>query len=350
MTLGFRESGRFRPVLAVECDPAAAETYRLNFGDHVAEAPIEDVARFQKVDVVIGGPPCQGFSPLNRDLVGFERRGLWREYLRALRQADPQAFVMENVPELLRSAEYADFKRRAQRLGFTVEGQILNAADYGVPPAPSVARSPSGSALDAVPWPMATHFDPEASEGRPSDAPWRHFPATRSTGLPLRPDGQGLASSAQSATGERSAATSRVPRDGGDRLADAAATSIARVSVIWCHGAGGKSRPAPPTCSAASGRDRPACTIRTEFYKPEKGRYLHPTAHRPITLREAARCMSFPDEFVFPEHQPMTSVGRQIGNAVPPRLARRIAESLAEILSQDCSSPIESEEFIESAA
>ena len=52
--------------------------------------------------------------------------------------------------------------------------------------------------------------------------------------------------------------------------------------------------------------DRPAYTIRTEFYKPEKGRYLHPSAHRPITIREAARCMSFPDDFVFPEDQTMT--------------------------------------------
>jgi DNA (cytosine-5)-methyltransferase 1 len=52
--------------------------------------------------VVIGGPPCQGFSPLNRDGVGLERRALWREYLRALDESAPPAFVMENVPELLR--------------------------------------------------------------------------------------------------------------------------------------------------------------------------------------------------------------------------------------------------------
>jgi DNA (cytosine-5)-methyltransferase 1 len=78
--------------------------------------------------------------------------------------------------------------------------------------------------------------------------------------------------------------------------------------------------------------DRPALTIRTEFYKPEKGRYLHPSAHRPITVREAARLMSFPDSFEFPEDQSMTSVAKQIGNAVPPLLARKIAESLAKSL------------------
>ena len=78
--------------------------------------------------------------------------------------------------------------------------------------------------------------------------------------------------------------------------------------------------------------DRPAVTIRTEFYKPEKGRYLHPSAHRPITVREAARCMSFPDDFVFPDHQRMVSVRRQIGNAVPPLLARNLALALADAL------------------
>jgi DNA (cytosine-5)-methyltransferase 1 len=81
--------------------------------------------------------------------------------------------------------------------------------------------------------------------------------------------------------------------------------------------------------------DRPTVTIRTEFYKPEKGRYLHPTAHRPITVREAARCMSFPDDFVFPCEQSMTAIARQIGNAVPPLLARLIADELARQLDQE---------------
>ncbi len=82
--------------------------------------------------------------------------------------------------------------------------------------------------------------------------------------------------------------------------------------------------------------DRPAFTIRTEFYKPEKGRYLHPSEHRPITVREAARCMSFPDSFEFPDldEQSMTSVARQIGNAVPPALAGSIASTLAACLDR----------------
>jgi DNA (cytosine-5)-methyltransferase 1 len=77
---------------------------------------------------------------------------------------------------------------------------------------------------------------------------------------------------------------------------------------------------------------RPAFTIRTEFYKPEKGRYLHPSEDRPITIREAARCMSIPDDFVLPTDQKWTEIAKQIGNAVPPLLARAIASSVATML------------------
>src|SRR4051794_13309491 len=124
MTRGFVDTGRYEPVFAVEMDEHAAATYAANFGsDHVVADKIENVNQFPRVDVVIGGPPCQGFSPLNREGVGFERRALWREYLRALRESEPVAFVMENVPELLRSDEYGAFKRAAEsELGYTVEG------------------------------------------------------------------------------------------------------------------------------------------------------------------------------------------------------------------------------------
>ena len=77
--------------------------------------------------------------------------------------------------------------------------------------------------------------------------------------------------------------------------------------------------------------DRPSVTIRTEFYKPEKGRYLHPVAHRPITHHEAALLQGFPEDFVFCGSK--IRVGIQIGNAVPPPLAHAIATHIATMLS-----------------
>jgi DNA (cytosine-5)-methyltransferase 1 len=76
--------------------------------------------------------------------------------------------------------------------------------------------------------------------------------------------------------------------------------------------------------------DRPSVTIRTEFFKPEKGRYLHPVQHRPITFREAARLQSFPDDFIFSGSK--IEIAKQIGNAVPPLLAARIADSVYTLL------------------
>ena len=76
--------------------------------------------------------------------------------------------------------------------------------------------------------------------------------------------------------------------------------------------------------------DKPALTIRTEFFKPEKGRYLHPDQHRPITHREAARIQTFPDDFKFCGSK--TEIARQIGNAVPPKLAEAVARHLRELL------------------
>lgn len=348
MTRGFEDSGAFRSVFAVEFDRDAAATYAANFGDHVACGRIEDVAAFPRADVVIGGPPCQGFSPLNREAVGFERRGLWTEYLRALEAVEPGAFVMENVPELLRSAEYAEFRKRAESLGFQVEGEILNAADFGVPQRRRRAIVIGTRTSAAPPWPLPTHADPTLyRHTRPSvesdptlvtpegtsveeARPWVTF-REAVVGLALQPDGKRW-HRPRKPRPESVRRYKAVPRDGGDRFAMQRNLDRAGLGDLvpncW--------RNKPTGTTDVFGRlwwDRPALTIRTEFYKPEKGRYLHPSAHRPITVREAARLMSFPDDFVLPEDQAMTSIARQVGNAVPPLLAQRIAESLAAALA-----------------
>jgi DNA (cytosine-5)-methyltransferase 1 len=382
MTRGFEDSGEFRSVFAVEFDRDAASTYAANFGDHVACGPIEDVAAFPAADVVIGGPPCQGFSPLNREAVGFERRGLWREYLRALEAIEPRAFVMENVPELLRSAEFAEFQKRAEALGFKVESAILNAADFGVPQRRRRAIV-IGVREGSIPWPAPTHADPAASPSslvahratndedlRLNPLPLVAHRATKGRGLPANPSSfvtqrvtkdyrlppapegaepwvtfreavEGLALQpdgrrwhrARNPRPESVRRYKAVPRDGGDRFAMQRNLDRAGLGDLvpncW--------RNKPTGTTDVFGRlwwDRPAITIRTEFYKPEKGRYLHPSAHRPITVREAARLMSFPDDFILPEDQSMSSIARQVGNAVPPLLARRIAEALAAALAE----------------
>lgn len=323
MTRGFVDTRKYEPVFAVEWDSAAAATYAVNFGDHVFAGPIEQVEAFPQVDVVVGGPPCQGFSPLNMRGVGLERRGLWREYLRALQEAAPRAFVMENVPELLRSAEYETFHQAAESLGYVVEGKILNAADYGVPQTRKRAFV-IGVRDGEPPWPEPTHAAPD--KARPRQKHWRTF-RDAVDGLPPQPDGE----SWHRARNPRPVSMERyrtIPNEGEGRF-HLAERRPDITPACWLRKTSGS--------TDVFGRlwwNRPAFTIRTEFYKPEKGRYLHPSEHRPITAREAARCMSFPDDFVFPGDQPMTSVAKQIGNAVPPLLARKVASALAAYLQQ----------------
>ena len=135
LALGFLLAGGYRAVGACEFDRDAAALIELELDDVMIGDPIEDVSdeRWPSADVVIGGPPCQGFSQLGRRDVADPRNGLWRSYARVLNASGANVFVMENVPQLLRSDHYALFKETVVGRGFIVREQVLNAADYGVP-------------------------------------------------------------------------------------------------------------------------------------------------------------------------------------------------------------------------
>jgi DNA (cytosine-5)-methyltransferase 1 len=173
LSLGFQMADLgFEPVLAVEVDPAAARTFKVNFGCHVVDAPIESVERFAEAEVVIGGPPCQGFSPLGRDRDDRSRaevNALWQEYMRAVRQVMPAVFVIENVPEFHKSEQFAVFlhelerDRRLRRYGYAYG--VLNAVDYGVP---QRRRGLFVACLDRQPsWPPPPTHGPDADGRRP---------------------------------------------------------------------------------------------------------------------------------------------------------------------------------------
>ncbi len=337
MSLGFQSDGLFRSVMAVEADRDSAATYRVNFGDHVVAEPIENVDSIPRADVIIGGPPCQGFSTLNRDGVGLERRALWREYLRFVEASKPQAFIMENVPRLLDSPEFGELVQTARELGYRVEGRILDAADFGTPQRRRRAIVLGVTEGLRLEWPTPSHQDPGACDhpepGLPSWVTFRQAVE----GLPLNPDGRAW-HRARNPRPESVTRYQAVPRDGGNRFQmqenlDRAGKGDL-VPRCW--------RNKPKGTTDVFGRlwwDRPAVTIRTEFFKPEKGRYLHPSADRAITVREAARLTGLPDNFVLPEDQSMTSIARQVGNAVPPPLARVIARCVANALAgEHCAS------------
>ncbi|MCH7229892.1 DNA cytosine methyltransferase [Glycomyces sp. L485] len=328
LSLGFDLAGvGYESIFAVENDQAAARTFKRNFGCEVNAGTIELVTQYPEADVIVGGPPCQGFSPLGRDRDDVSRaqlNELWRHYLTAVREVRPKAFVIENVPEFQRSAQFAkllelmETDKVLRDYGFAYGA--LHAADYGVPQSRRRGIFIAVRDVESVPWPPPITHGPDSPDGTPY-ATVRDVIAD----LPPQPEADDVIWD-----GERQDLhIKRNPRpmslerykaipEGGNRF-DLARNRPDLLPNCW--------RNKPTGTTDVMGRlwwDRPSVTIRTEFYKPEKGRYLHPEAHRPITHREAARLQSFPDEFVFEGTK--IEVARQIGNAVPPLLGKAIAE------------------------
>jgi DNA (cytosine-5)-methyltransferase 1 len=330
MTSGFVAAGGYDPVMAVEWDLHAAATYAANFGEHhmrwtdIASIPSEEIPQ---AEVIIGGPPCQGFSNLgNRDVLDPRNR-LWREYLRFVEHASPDVFVIENVDRFLSSDEFALLQ--AETDGYELTSGVLLAADFGAPQRRKRAIV-IGSRIGRIPLPEPTH-------ARDS---WRTVRDVL-TGLPGKPATTALPASSVQLFG------TRVP--GRFKSADLhigrnpTALSLERYRHIP-PGGGRFDLPyhLMPRCwqekktgtTDVMGRmrwDDPSLTIRTEFYKPEKGQYLHPRWDRPITHLEAARLQTFDDTFEWCGTK--IQVAKQIGNAVPPVLAEAIARHLRSYLN-----------------
>lgn len=334
LTQGFHSTGRFRTVRAVEIDSDAAASFEATFGKGIVYVgAIHDWLKTQPtddIDVVVGGPPCQGFSTLGLQDAEDERNLLWRDYARTIRRVRPRYFVLENVAKFLDSPQFGALRRATSRNGmlrdYHVVAGVLNAADYGAAQARRRAIV-IGSRRDETPadLPAATHKNTHVSLRTVLKWVRRHVTAVD---LPDR---------VVDVRGRLRPGTFRTRELHIGRTYSS--VSLARIRSIP---AGGNRLDIPtelqPNCwrSHRSGAmdvmgrlewDRPAVTIRTEFFKPEKGRYLHPTEDRAITHYEAARIQGFPDDHRWVGSK--TAIGQQIGNAVPIPLAAAIARHLA---------------------
>lgn len=334
LSAGFEATGLFTPVAAVESDIQAAATYAHNLGDHVFVGDVADWAEgsMPRADVVIGGPPCQGFSALGRRDTNDPRNKLWRHYVDVLARVRPAFFVIENVPQFLHSIEFASLQRETSTLGqlapYALEPFVLNAADYGAAQARKRAvvigrrreLSPVGT-------------PPQTTRRVLRDA----FPAW----LDTRVDLHDIPGGTIEFRGQVLPGPFKLPDLHFTR--EAPALSLARYRAVP---PGGSRFDLPEELQTPGWRkhtrgagdvmgrlswDKPAVTMRTEFFRPEKGRFLHPTEDRPITHAEAALIQGFPETFAWCGTK--ASIARQIGNAVPVPLAQAIAQHLARFIS-----------------
>ena len=320
MAQGFKQAG-FQTALAVEWDADACASLRKNVTQRVAQCAIEEIDVFPKVNVVSGGPPCQGFSNLGEVVPYDPRRQLWRHFIRAVEESKADAFVMENVAPLLKSQEFVEIEKSARTLGFEVDKWILNTADYGVPQ--TRRRAIVIGLRGAKPTkPPQTHVNEAKRTDDTADLPAWVTVEEAIGDLPKDPDEKNwhIGRNPTKKSKERYA---HITIPGGNRWD----LPVDLMPNCWKKKTKGG--------TDLFGRlwpDRPSVTIRTEFYKPEKGRYLHYEHDRPITHREAARLQGFDDAFDFQGKR--IAVGRQIGNAMPPPFAKVIAEHVQTLIAR----------------
>ena len=339
LSLGFEKKG-FEVVLANEYDASIAASYITNHkntkmivGD-ITSLDLEDTfgKMAGKVDVVIGGPPCQGFSQKGqRKTIHDERNFLFKYYVSVVELVKPKYFVMENVPNLL-TAEGGYFRHEIEelfnKLGYSLEYGVLNASDYGVPQnrRRAVIIGKLGGDAPKLPIPQGnkvTIWDAisdlaylESGEG--SEEQEYKFPAESDYEKMLRADSSILFN--HIATKHSPLALERlalIPPNAGREVLPEEHLTKSIYSGTWTR----------------MKKDEISVTITTRFDTPSSGKFTHPFLNRAITVREAARIQSFPDDFHFVGNK--GSQMKQVGNAVPPLLAAAIAEVIMNDIKEE---------------
>ncbi|MBU3750671.1 MAG: DNA cytosine methyltransferase [Mycobacterium sp.] len=344
MTTGFVRHG-FRPVMSVEWNLHAAATYAANFGENHTfwgDIGVALEGEIPEADVVIGGPPCQGFSNLGSRDVDDPRNKLWKRYLQVVERANPKVFVIENVDRFRSSAEFQlllDEAKSGMISNYELTPGLLLAADYGVAQR-RLRTIVIGSRIGKIELPKPTHA--KVPTGRLK--PWVTV-RERIAKLPERPSTTSLPQARTTFFGESVPGQfkwldlhfGRNPRELSLLRYDCVPPGGGRFDLpdellpdCW--------RNKPTGTTDVMGRmrwDAPSLTIRTEFFKPEKGQYLHPQwdannprkrVNRVITHLEAAQLQDFPESFVWCGSK--TEIARQIGNAVPVGLAAAVAKQI----------------------
>jgi len=329
LSLGFEMAG-FQISTAVEYDKEIAYAYQKNHND--VDMIIGDITKIPlletfetltgKIDIIIGGPPCQGFSQKGmRRSLKDKRNYLFKNFCRIVEIVNPPYFVMENVPNLL-TTESGYFKREIedifQSMGYSLNADILIASNFGVPqdrcraviigkkagvgiglPNPITNKVTVWDAISDLAYLKSGEGDFEQVYKIAAQTPYQKF----------------LRKGAKNIYNHQATSHSRV--------------TLERLALIPDNCTEKVLPPEHLTKSLYSGtwtrmsKDKASMTITTRFDTPSSGQFTHPFLNRALTVREAARLQSFPDTFIF--YGTKSSQMKQVGNAVPPLMAKEIA-------------------------
>ena len=318
---GFDQAG-FENIFSLDIEDSFCKTYKYNFPNHrliqddiknITTEKINNITQGVSVDVIIGGPPCQGFSiagNIGRKFINDPRNYLFKEFIRIVDIIKPKYFIMENVARLYthnNGKTKDEIILSFKNIGYSIESEILNAADYG---APQIRKRVFfiGSKLNnniIFPKKNTTNFKTikEAINNLPN----------------LK-------------SGEKSEFANHIAMNHSQQM-------LEKMSYI---SDGGNREEIPKNIRPKSGdvrkyikynSNKPSVTVTGDMRK-----IFHYSQNRALTVRELARLQTFNDEFIFCGSS--ISQQQQIGNAVPPLMANIIAKLLKDMINNDKSSNI----------
>jgi DNA (cytosine-5)-methyltransferase 1 len=351
---GFVQTGGFEVALGIDVKPASVETFAANHLNALAlcqdirKVRVRDVADrlggARSIDVVVAGPPCQGFSSIRpfRSLAEDDpRNSLFEQVLVFVEFFKPRFVVIENVVGMMQhraGSVLPAITQSLDALGYRADVRLLNAVHYGIPQKRErvIVLAERGNAAPRFPAP--THFHAGRSMAR-RDAPRVETRADLAPAVTVK-DAIGDLPAVSAGEGAerygraRPSEYARARRVGATTLSLHASTAHGPRMLEIIRQAGvnrwalpeGLTRSGFSSCYSRLRADEPSTTLTVNFVHPASNRCIHPTQDRALTPREGARIQSFDDAFVFRGSR--TEIVKQIGEAVPPLLGRAIASSL----------------------
>jgi len=330
LSQGFIDAG-FDVVLGIDSWQDAIETYNYNHKNSkgivadlldIKPNQISQQENIKDIDVIIGGPPCQGFSIAGKRIVEDERNQLYKSFLNFVEYYKPKVFLMENVPNILSIGKGAIKKQIIddfERLGYKVSYEILLASDFGVPQNRKRAFFVGLKDDSEFNFPLPTTSNKKVtSKEAISDLPEYSLN-----------DGTPYLNGVESQYQEQIRNGNKVVFN--HQITEHKEKTIEIISMVPD---GGNYKSLPPELHSTRkvniawtrlNSNKPSFTIDTGH-----NHHFHYKYNRVPTARESARLQSFHDDFIFQKGK--TSQLKQIGNAVPPLLAKEIATSLKRYL------------------
>jgi len=310
LTLGFENLG-FQNIFSLDCDKYFTETYKFNFPSHnllikkiegLEKKEISNLINGYKIDVIMGGPPCQGFSlagKMGRRFIDDPRNYLFKEFIRVVSIVKPNFVVMENVERLYTNKSIRDeIIKLLTKLGYNVKCEVLNAVHYRVPQNRRRVFFIASLSNKKIIFPRSSINIPKTVKDVIDD-------------LPKLKSGSKTSISNHESMNHTEQMLKKMSyiKDGGDRF------------------------DIPESIRPKSGDVRKY--IRYNSLEPsicitgDMRKVFHYSQNRALTVRELARIQTFPDNFIF--QGPKISQQQQVGNAVPPLLAEAVAKAIIEM-------------------